>query len=83
LRFAALNYAERKPVQSSVRDPGAGVLHLRVRDFDAVFNGFKAAGATVVSLGGQPVNVDGTRAVILRDPDNFFLQLEESAPAGN
>jgi hypothetical protein len=57
------------------------VLRLRVGDFDAVVNALKAAGATVVSAGGEPVNLGRNRAVILRDMDNLFVQVLESPPA--
>jgi lactoylglutathione lyase len=79
--FAALNYADRKPVHSAIHDPGSGVLRLRVGDFDAVVKALKAEGATVVSAGGEPVNLGRNRAVILRDMNNLFLQVLESAPA--
>jgi lactoylglutathione lyase len=79
--FAALKYADRKPVHSAIHDPGSGVLRLRVGDFDAVVKALKAEGATVVSAGGEPVNLGRNRAVILRDMNNFFLQVLESAPA--
>lgn len=73
-------YIDRKAVHSSIHDPGSGVLRLRVDDFDGVVKALKDAGATVVSAGGQPVNLGRNRAVILRDPNNFFVQALESAP---
>jgi lactoylglutathione lyase len=79
--FTAPNYADRKPLHSEIHDPGAGVLRLRVGDFDAVVKALKMAGATVVSAGGEPVNLGRNRAVILRDMNNFFVQVLESAPA--
>ena len=80
--FTDLKYADRKPVHSAIHDPGSGVLRLRVDDFDGVVKSLTAAGATVVSAGGQPVNLGRNRAVILRGMDNLFLQvLEAGAPA--
>lgn len=73
-------YADRKPVHSAIHDPGSGVLRLRVSDFDAVVKALTAAGAAVVSSGGEPVNLGRNRAVIMRGMDNFFLQVLESAP---
>jgi hypothetical protein len=78
--FAAPKYADRKPVHSEIHDPGSGVLRLRVRDFDAVVKALKAAGAVVVSAGGEPVNLGRNRAVIVRDINSLFLQVLESAP---
>ena len=79
--FANPMYVDRKPVHSAIHDPGSGVLRLRVGDFDAAVKALTAAGATIVSAGGQPVNLGRSRAVILRDRDNLFLQVLESAPA--
>jgi catechol 2,3-dioxygenase-like lactoylglutathione lyase family enzyme len=78
--LTAPNYADRKAVHSAIHDPGSGVLRLRVGDFDAVVKSLKAAGATVVSTGGEPVNLGRNRAVILRDPNNLFVQVLESPP---
>jgi catechol 2,3-dioxygenase-like lactoylglutathione lyase family enzyme len=79
--FVNPGYVDRKPVHSEIHDPGSGVLRLRVGDFDAVVKTLKAAGATVVSAGGEPVNLGRNRAVILRDMNNLFVQVLESAPA--
>ena len=79
--FSNPMYVDRKPVHSAIHDPGSGVLRLRVDDFDAVVKALTAAGATVVSAGGQPVNLGRNRAVILRDMNNFFVQVLESPPA--
>jgi lactoylglutathione lyase len=78
--FGNPEYVDRKPVHSEIHDPGSGVLRLRVGDFDTVVKALKAAGATVVSAGGEPVNLERNRAVILRGMDNLFLQVLESAP---
>jgi catechol 2,3-dioxygenase-like lactoylglutathione lyase family enzyme len=79
--FTRPNSPDRKALHSEIHDPGSGVLRLRVGDFDAVVKALKAEGATVVSAGGAPVNLGRNRAVILRDMNNFFLQVLESAPA--
>ena len=79
--FSAPNYADRKAVHSAIHDPGSGVLRLRVDDFDGVVKALKAHGATVVSAGGEPVNLGRNRAVIFRDRNNLFVQVFESAPA--
>jgi len=81
--FVNPKYVDRKPVHSTIHDPGSGVLRLRVDDFDGVVKALTAAGAKIVSAGGQPVNLGRNRAVILRDKDNFFVQVLESAPAAN
>lgn len=78
--FSAPKYVERKPVHSEIHDPGSGVLRLRVVDFNRVVKTLTSAGATIVSAGGEPVNLGRNRAVILRDINNLFLQVLESAP---
>ncbi len=80
LDFGNPMYVDRKPVHSAIHDPGSGVLRLRVGDFDAVVKALTAAGAMVISAGGEPVNLGRNRAVILRGMDNLFLQVLESAP---
>jgi len=79
--FADLKYVDRKAVHSAIHDPGSGVLRLRVSDFEGVVKAMKDAGATVVSAGGEPVNLGRNRAVIFRGPDNLFVQLLEAPPA--
>jgi len=79
--FENPGYVDRKPVHSEIHDPGSGVLRLRVGDFDAAVKALKAKGATVVSAGGEAVNLGRNRAVILRDRNNLFLQVLESVPA--
>ena len=81
VNFTNPNYVEAKPVHSEIHDPGSGVLRLRVSDFDAAVQALKAHGATVVSAGGEPVNLGRNRAIILRDINNLFIQVLESAPA--
>lgn len=81
VNFSKADYADRKSLHSEIHDPGSGVLRLRVGDFDAVVKALKAQGSTVVSAGGEPVNLGRNRAVILRGVDNLFVQVLESAPA--
>jgi catechol 2,3-dioxygenase-like lactoylglutathione lyase family enzyme len=85
---------ERKPVQPRLQDPGAVRLILIVRDIDTLLAHLKSRGVPVVTAGGSPVsmNVAGLkgRAVIVKDPDGFFIELrqldalpETNAPAGS
>jgi catechol 2,3-dioxygenase-like lactoylglutathione lyase family enzyme len=68
-----------------VQDPGAFTLILLVRDIDRAFARAKNGGAAVVSAGGAPVALDATgrhdRAVLLRDPDDHFVELLQLDPA--
>jgi catechol 2,3-dioxygenase-like lactoylglutathione lyase family enzyme len=85
---------ERKPAKRSLQDPGAAIMVLNVRDIDAALTQARFKGATIVTESGMPVSIKdehGTgRAVLLQDPDGFFVQLIQrerpvaaDAPAGN
>jgi hypothetical protein len=61
--------------------PGQGMLRLFVRNIDAVTASLKSAGFSVITTGGAPVTLpQGQRVIILRDPNNFFLQPMETPP---
>jgi len=65
-----------------IQDPGNATLVLIVRDLDAALARAKQARATVATPGGKPVTfADGTRAVLIRDIDNRFIELRQTAPA--
>jgi catechol 2,3-dioxygenase-like lactoylglutathione lyase family enzyme len=63
-------------------DPGAAHLRVDVRDMDAVFAAIKRAGAPIVTRSGAPVKVNGSRAVIVRDPDGYMIEIIESPQPG-
>lgn len=87
MRFELTHFKglERKPAQARYTDPGAASLVLYVRDIDALVANAKKAGAPIITTGGAPVEITTakgkTRSIILRDPDGFFLQLVQEAPA--
>jgi hypothetical protein len=55
--------------------PGQGMLRLFVRNIDAVTASLKGAGFSVITTGGAPVKLpQGPRVIIVRDPNNFYLQ---------
>jgi catechol 2,3-dioxygenase-like lactoylglutathione lyase family enzyme len=72
---------ERKPAQATFTDPGAGSLILTVRDLDSVIVAAKKANAPIVTTGGAPLSINGKKSIVIRDPDGFFLQLVQQAPA--
>jgi catechol 2,3-dioxygenase-like lactoylglutathione lyase family enzyme len=63
----------RETVVPNIQDVGATMLVLRVRDTAATLKKALAAGGTVVTTGGAPLN----NAVVLRDPDGFFIELQQ------
>ena len=76
--------ARTRTVAGRIQDPGSTRLQLQVRDLDAAIKAVVAAGGQVVSTGGMPVELPGgrgaaIRAAIVRDPDNLFLVLIQSA----
>jgi catechol 2,3-dioxygenase-like lactoylglutathione lyase family enzyme len=83
--FTHFKGLERQPAEAAYTDPGAASLVLYVRDIDALVAAAKKANARIVTTGGEPVEVmtdkGKVRSIVLRDPDGFFLQLVEEAPA--
>jgi catechol 2,3-dioxygenase-like lactoylglutathione lyase family enzyme len=76
---------ERKPARAAYTDPGAGSIVLYVRDLDVVVANAKRANAPIVTTGGAPVEIPTAkgqaRSILLRDPDGFFVQVVQEAPA--
>ncbi len=75
----------RKPVRPNLQDPGAATLVLQVRDIERVVAKVKASGAPIVTIGGAPVNPTGNpnsklREIVMRDPDGFFVELQQPDP---
>jgi predicted enzyme related to lactoylglutathione lyase len=59
--------------------PSCAMLRLLVRGIDALTASLKSAGFSVITTGGAPVTLpQGPRVIILRDPNNFYLQLMET-----
>ncbi len=76
---------ERKPARAAYTDPGAGSIVFYVRDLDTAVANAKKANAPIVTTGGMPVEMNTprgkVRSIILRDPDGFFVQAIQEAPA--
>jgi catechol 2,3-dioxygenase-like lactoylglutathione lyase family enzyme len=75
----------RKPARPNLQDIGAATLALQVRDIEKVMAKVKASGATIVTIGGAPVNptvnANSTfREIVVRDPDGFFVELQQPDP---
>ena len=75
----------RKSVRPNIQDIGAATLALQVRDIEKVLAKVKASGAVVVTVGGAPVNPTGNpnsklREIVVRDPDGFFVELQQPDP---
>ncbi len=75
----------RKSVRPNIQDIGAATLALQVRDIEKALAKVKASGAPIVTIGGVPVNPTGNpnsklREIVLRDPDGFFVELQQPDP---
>ena len=65
-----------------IQDPGTATVVFIVRDLDAMLARVKQAGATIATPGDKPVAfADGTRAILIRDIDNRFIELRQPAAA--
>ena len=76
------------PYHPSLRDPGASYLKILVRDLDRTLALLKDERYTVISAGGEPVELESwpgisgkVRAVMLRDTDGYPVQLLQVTPA--
>ncbi len=69
-----------RPLERKLEDPGANCLVVTVRDLDGTLARLRTLGASMVSIGGEPVTIgQGTRIVIVRDPDGNFVELSQPA----
>jgi catechol 2,3-dioxygenase-like lactoylglutathione lyase family enzyme len=63
-----------------IQDPGVATLVLIVRDIDAAVARLKQANVPIVTPSGSPVRfADGSRAVLIRDVDNRFIEVRQPA----
>jgi predicted enzyme related to lactoylglutathione lyase len=68
--FFDIERSERPP---NPWDPGASMLVFAVRDLTAVVDRIRELGASVVTLGGAPLQTPQGRAVLVRDPDGYLV----------
>ncbi len=74
---------DRKPIHPGIIDPGAVVLRVAVRNIDALYTKLKAANADIVSLSGGVYLNGRTKWLMLRDPDNLYVQPVEQPQQAN
>src|SRR5580765_581256 len=87
LRLELIEYTgvDKRTVRGNLQDPGSTRMQLQVRDVDAAIAALKTSGGVVVSTGGATVDLPGrggavTKTAIVRDPNNLFLVLIQTAP---
>jgi catechol 2,3-dioxygenase-like lactoylglutathione lyase family enzyme len=78
---------ESRPYKPSMSDPGASHIKLIVRDLDKILAILKDELVPIITVGGKPVtllNYPGMsgkiRAVFVRDPDGYPVELMELTP---
>jgi len=68
-----------------IQDSGAPMMKILVRDLDAVVANAKKANAPIVTKGGAPVTaptpIGTAKAIIMRDPDGYFIEAIQATPA--
>src|SRR6185436_19056264 len=68
-----------------IQDSGAPMMKVLVRDLDAVVNNAKKANAPIVTKGGVPVTaptpIGTAKAIVMRDPDGYFIEAIQATPA--
>jgi catechol 2,3-dioxygenase-like lactoylglutathione lyase family enzyme len=73
--------------QPDIADPGAPMLKIIVRDIDAIVAAAKKVNAPIITKGGVPVTVPtsigNAKAIIMRDPDGFFVEAVQGTPAAD
>lgn len=57
--------------------PGVGITSYNVKGLDSIMNKVQAADLTIVSEGGVPVQMDGRRSIVIRDPSGYLVRLDE------
>ena len=76
--FVEFRGVDRKPMQTRIQDPGSMKFQFVVRNLDAAAAKLTSAGGTIVSVGGKQVNLGAAGLhIIVRDPNNFYLILQQ------
>jgi catechol 2,3-dioxygenase-like lactoylglutathione lyase family enzyme len=73
--------------QPDIADPGAPMMKIIVRDLEAVVTAAKKVNAPIITKGAVPVTVPTsvgmTKAIIMRDPDGYFVMAIQGTPAAD
>jgi catechol 2,3-dioxygenase-like lactoylglutathione lyase family enzyme len=78
---------ESRPYKPSISDPGASHLKLFVKDLDKTLAVLKDELTPIITVGGKPVTLENypgiagkIRAIFVRDPDGYPVELMELNP---
>src|SRR5258706_6480868 len=82
-QFSDLQRQENK--RPDIQDSGAPMMKMLVRDLDVVVANAKKVGAPIITKGAVPVTaptpIGSARAIIMRDPDGYFIEAIQATPA--
>src|SRR5437763_3626351 len=71
--------------QPDIQDSGAPMMKILVRDLDTVVANAKKVNAPIITKGAAPVTaptpIGTAKAIIMRDPDGFFVEAIQATPA--
>src|SRR5665213_1563543 len=71
--------------QPDIQDSGAPMLKVLVRDLDKVVANAKGVNAVIITKGAMPIMaptpIGSAKAIIMRDPDGYFLEAIQATPA--
>ena len=62
-------------------DPGASRLVFAVRSLDALVTRMKAIAVPIVTLGGAALETPSGRAILVRDPDGYLVEVRQASAA--
>jgi catechol 2,3-dioxygenase-like lactoylglutathione lyase family enzyme len=71
----------RSERQANTWDPGASKLIFTVRDLRDVIARLTARRTPVVTIGGIPLDTPNGRAMLVRDPDGYLIEVRQASPA--
>jgi catechol 2,3-dioxygenase-like lactoylglutathione lyase family enzyme len=80
LEFMEIQDVDHKTIPLRLQDPGTAMAVLVVRDIDGMVGRLKQANVPIVTPSGKPVVfADRTRAIIIRDIDQRFVEIRQPA----
>jgi catechol 2,3-dioxygenase-like lactoylglutathione lyase family enzyme len=85
LELTQFSGVDRKSVTPKHTDPGAALIALRVKDMTPVLAAVKKLNTPIITTSGAPVTMETPngklRAMLIRDPDGYVIEVAESRPA--
>jgi len=82
-QFGDLERQENK--RPDIQDSGAPMMKWLVRDLDTVVANAKKVNAPIITKGGAPVTaptpIGAAKAIVMRDPDGYFVEAIQATPA--